>query len=359
MLCSLQRHAAFPQDLEEIDVKTPRAVCVGEGLVVLVAEAGPLESSETFHRTSGGAEANVARVFAQLGVDAAWVSRVGNDGFGRYLVRQLADAGVDTSGVWIDDERPTGMYIKERGSGSGDRYDLASGDSAMTYFRAGSAASALSPSDIGEEASELVSRADLIHFTGITVAISDSAAELTRALMDRSTTVSFDLNYRPALWKSRSGTAADVLGEHVRGSDVVSMGADEAALVFGTSDPAELRRMFPQPQHLVIKNDAHTVTAFEGAARVDVPALKLDVVEKIGAGDAFAGGYLTALLLGRSSVERVRFGHLCAAGALTGHGDIASVLPLDVLIRLAELDDAGWATLDYAATAARCSEVSQ
>ncbi|KQU58074.1 sugar kinase [Rhodococcus sp. Leaf278] len=334
-------------------------MCVGEGLVVLVAETGPLENSETFHRNSGGAEANVARVFAQLGVDAAWVSRVGNDGFGRYLVKQLAEAGVDTSGVTIDDERPTGMYVKERGSGSGDRYDLASGESAMTYFRAGSAASALSPTEIGESATELICRADLIHFSGITVAISDSAAQLTSALMDRSAIVSFDLNYRPALWKSRSGTAADVLGQHVRGSDVVSMGSDEAALVFGTSDPAELRRMFPQPEHLVIKNDAHTVTAFEGTARVDVPALRLDVVEKIGAGDAFAGGFLTGLLLGRSAVERVRFGHLCAAGALTGHGDIASVLPLDVLIRLAQLDDAEWATLDHAATVARLSEVSR
>ncbi|MGV8874924.1 MAG: sugar kinase [Rhodococcus sp. (in: high G+C Gram-positive bacteria)] len=340
-------------------MRTPRAVCVGEGLVVLVAEPGALENSDTFHRTSGGAEANVARVFAQLGVDATWISRVGNDGFGRYLVRQLAAAGVDVSGVAIDDERPTGMYVKERGSGSDDRYDLACGDSAMTYFRAGSAASALSPIGVHGHVSDLLSQADLIHFTGITVAISDSAADLTKALMDRPTTVSFDLNYRPALWKSRADAAVVVLGEHVRGSDVVSMGADEAASVFGSSDPAELREMFPEPKHLVIKNDAHTVTAFEGTDRVDVPALNLDVVEKIGAGDAFAGGYLTGLLLGRSAVERVRFGHLCAAGALTGHGDIASVLPLDVLIHLAGLDDADWARLDYASASARFSDVSQ
>ncbi|OZF45497.1 sugar kinase [Rhodococcus sp. 14-1411-2a] len=359
MLCSLQRKSAFPQEFEEIDVKAPRAVCVGEGLVVLVAEPGPLEKSNTFHRTAGGAEANVARVFGQLGVDASWISRVGDDGFGRYLVGQLIAAGVDTSGVTLDHERPTGMYVKQRGSGSGDRHDLACRDSAMTYFRAGSAASALSPTDIDGNAANLVARTDLIHFTGITVAISDTAADLTRYLMDQPTLVSFDLNYRPALWKSRPDTATDVLGEHVRGSDVVFMGADEAALVFGTSDPAELREMFPQPHHLVIKNDAHIVTAFEGAARIDVPALKLDVVEKIGAGDAFAGGYLTGLLSGRSSVERVRFGHLCAAGALTGQDDIASVLPLTVLTQLAELADADWARLDYAATAARHPEMSQ
>ncbi|WP_415977117.1 sugar kinase [Rhodococcus sp. 077-4] len=338
-------------------MKPPRAVCVGEGLVVLVAEPGPLDRSETFHRAAGGAEANVARVFGQLGVDAAWISRVGDDGFGRYLVDQLVAAGVDTSGVTIDDERPTGMYVKERGSGSGVRHDLAHGDSAMTYFRAGSAASALSPTDVDGNAADLVARADLIHFTGITVAISDTAAELTRCLTDRPTVISFDLNYRPALWKSRVDAAPALLGEQVGRSDVVFMGADEAALVFGTSDPAELREMFPQPQHLVVKNDAHTVTAFDGTARVDVPALRLDVVEKIGAGDAFAGGYLTGLLSHRSAVARVRFGHLCAAGALTGHGDIASVLPLDMLTELAELSDEKWATLDYMAASVRHSEV--
>lgn len=340
-------------------MKTPRAVCVGEGLVVLVAEPGPLEDSDTFHRMSGGAEANVASVFAQLGVDAAWISRVGDDGFGRYLVRQLTAAGVDTSGVAIDDVRPTGMYIKQRGSGSGTEYDLARGDSAMTYFRAGSAASALSPTGFDERASELVSDADLVHFTGITVAISNTAADLTRELLGRPAVVSFDLNFRPALWRSREAEAPEVLGEHVRGSDVVFMGADEAQSVFGTSNPDELRALFPEPRHLVIKNDAHTVTAFEGTARFDVPALRLDVVEKIGAGDAFAGGYLAGLLWGRSAAERVRFGHLCAAGALTGHGDIASVLPLDVLVQLAELDDCGWAAVDYAEVSARGSELLQ
>lgn len=330
----------------------PRVVCVGEGLAVLVADPGPLERSETFHRTAGGAEANVARVLVQLGIEAAWVSRVGDDGFGRYLVAELDAAGVDTSGVIVDSGRPTGLYIKERGSGSDHRHDLPLGDSAMTYYRSLSAATALSPNDIHDEVRAAIDCADIVHFTGITVAISPTAEQLTRSLMAGPSTVSFDLNYRPALWAGRSDDAARVLGEHVRGSDIVSMGADEAASVFGTSSPVELREMFPEPRHLVIKNDAHTVTAFEGVARVDVPALTLDVVEKIGAGDAFAGGFLAALLMGYSAAQRVRFGHLCAAGALTGHGDVAKVLPHDELAALAGIDDNAWATLDYAAVAA-------
>jgi 2-dehydro-3-deoxygluconokinase len=315
--------------------------------VVLVAEPGPLEESVTFHRSAGGAEANVARVFRELGVDASWISRVGDDGFGRYLVGQLNEAGVDTSAVTVDDARPTGMYVKQRGGGSGRPFDLARGDSAMTYFRNGSAASALSCVDLDGAARTLLDDADLVHFSGITVALSESAADLTRALLKESAIVSFDLNYRPALWRSDIGSAATILAEHVRGSDVVLMGADEASEVFGTADAEDLRDLFPQPRHLVIKNDAHTVTAFEGSVRTDVAALTLDVVEKIGAGDAFAGGFLTGLLTGKTAVERIRMGHLCAAGALTAHGDIASVLPVDTLHELAAVDDAEWSALDY------------
>ena len=99
----------------------PSAVTLGEGLAVLVARPGPLEDSATFDRTAGGAEANVATVLAQLDVDAGWVSRVGDDGFGRYLVADLARRGVDVSAVVIDPDRPTAVYVKERGSGSGRR----------------------------------------------------------------------------------------------------------------------------------------------------------------------------------------------------------------------------------------------
>lgn len=340
-------------------MRAPRAVCVGEGLVVLVAEPGPLEDSGSFQRSSGGAEANVARVFRQLGVDASWISRVGNDGFGRYVVGQLTEAGVDTSAVTVDDSRPTGMYVKQRGAGSGRPFDLARGDSAMTYFRNGSAASALSPADLGGVAGTRLRDADLVHFSGITVALSDSATNLTRALLETSTMISFDLNYRPALWKSDIAAAATILAEHVRGSDVVLMGADEATEVFGTGDAAELREIFPQPRLLVVKNDAHTVTEFDGSARTDVPALTLDVVEKIGAGDAFAGGYLTGVLTEKSAVERIRLGHLCAAGALTGHGDIASVLPVGVLDELVGMSDARWTTLDYSRVSALSTGVGR
>ena len=320
---------------------SPRAVCVGEGLVVLVAEPGALEDSATFSRTAGGAESNVARVLVQLGVSTSWISRVGDDGFGRYLVRQLDESGVDVSGVAVDASRPTGMYVKERGSGTGIGGDLGSGESRMTYFRTGSAASALSVEDLS---AELIDAAEVVHFSGITVALSESAESMTRALLASPSSVSFDLNFRPALWGSRIDRAPLILADHVRASDIVLMGADEAELVFGICDPAALRAEFPEPRHLIVKNDAHVVTAFDGSSRVDVPALTLDVVEKIGAGDAFAGGFLAGLLTKASAVERVRLGHLCAAGALTAHGDVATVPTTSDLAAALSLSDARWSS---------------
>lgn len=323
---------------------SPRVVCVGEGLVVLVAEPGALEDSASFSRSAGGAESNVARVLTQLDVSAAWVSRVGDDGFGRYILRQLDAAGVDVSGVTVDRSRSTGMYVKERGAGTGAAHDLALGESRMTYFRSGSAASALCAGDLPVE---LIRRAQIVHFSGITVALSESAESTTRSLLAGDSVVSFDLNFRPALWGNRIGEAPAVLAEHVRGSDIVLMGADEAEAVFGIGDAASLRAEFPEPRHLVVKNDAHVVTAFDGSSRVDVPALTVDVVERIGAGDAFAGGFLAGLSKDISAVECVRLGHLCAAGALTAHGDVAKVLSSSSRNAALGLSDDEWSRVMF------------
>lgn len=328
----------------------PRAVTVGEGLAVLIARPGPLELSDLFERGAGGAEANVAVVLAQLGIAAAWLSRVGDDGFGRYLVAQLAASGVDVGAVAVDTERPTGLYLKERGSGSDAAHDLPALASRMHYYRAGSAASALSPADLATPAARaLLDHADLVHFTGITPALSASASALTRTLLrtPRRSLVGFDLNYRPALWGSRLDTAADELAAHIRGADVVLLGADEAAELFGTGDPAALRATFPEPAQLIVKNDRHSVTGFDGDTAVEVPALTLEITERIGAGDAFAGGYLAALLHGADLRTRLRYGHLCAAAALTAPGDAAKLPPAQQLRHLASLPEPAWAALRY------------
>ncbi|WP_035276096.1 sugar kinase [Actinoalloteichus caeruleus] len=320
--------------------RPPRAVCVGESMVVLVPHrTGPLEHAEEFRRYAGGAESNVAGALAGLGVDTSWVSRLGDDGFGRYLRADIADRGVDVSAVEIDPLRPTGLYVKETGDGTGD---LPAGRSRMHYYRAGSAASAMSPDLVsGGPARDLLDRADLVHVTGITAGISDSATDLLWHLLSRprpSTTVSFDLNWRPGLWHGRDPA---VLGRLCALADVVLLGADEAAEVLGSSSPARLRELLPNPDMLVVKNDAHDAIAVDRTgAEVVVPALDVEVVEPVGAGDAFAAGYLAGTLRDLPVAHRLRLGHLCAARALAVPGDHGvPPSPATITALLARADD--------------------
>jgi len=98
----------------------PEAVCLGESMAVLLPERpGPLDTVDGFRVALGGAESNVAGALAALGVRSGWISRVGDDGFGRRLRAGVAARGVDVSAVTVDPTRPTGIYLKEVGGSSG------------------------------------------------------------------------------------------------------------------------------------------------------------------------------------------------------------------------------------------------
>ncbi|MFC5910938.1 sugar kinase [Streptacidiphilus monticola] len=306
-----------------VDAALPQAVCLGESMAVLLPEQpGPLDAVGGFRSAVGGAESNTACVLAGLGVPSAWISRVGADGFGRRLTGELAARGVDVSAVAVDPHRPTGLYVKETG-GSAHPHDLGAGRSRLHYYRAGSAASALSPELLADPAAaRLIGAARLLHLSGITPALSDSCLALVRALLAlprNGRTVSFDLNWRPALWRDRDPA---LLRNLLDAADVVLLGADEAEAALGTGDPGELRALLPRPRSLVVKQDAHVATALDRDGTVTVqPALRVEVVEPTGAGDAFAGGYLAGLLHGLDQRGRLRLGHLAAACALTSPGD--------------------------------------
>jgi 2-dehydro-3-deoxygluconokinase len=313
----------------------PDAVCIGESMALLVpGESGPPERVRTWVRSVGGAESNVACNLVRLGVPTRWVSALGDDPFGRAVLADVASFGVDTSGVTIDPARPTGLYIKESN---------ASG-SPVRYYRAGSAASALGPM--------LLSTMDLagvrlVHVSGITAALSDSCLELMRALVlaPREYLLSFDLNWRPALWANRQ---RDALRGLANAADVVFAGDDEAAAVFGTGDPMALREMLPDPAMLVIKHGARGASVIERDQPVFQPALRVEVVEPVGAGDAFAAGFLAATLAGDDVVRRLRAGHLQAATALRTHDDVGPPLPDGVAESLLDADAATWAAAELA-----------
>ncbi|WP_396287761.1 sugar kinase [Amycolatopsis sp. PS_44_ISF1] len=295
------------------------------------AEPGPPEQVRRWLRTIGGAESNVACHLPALGVRSGWVSAVGDDPFGRALVREIAAAGVDVSGVSVDPVRPTGLYVKESGAHG----------SPVRYYRAGSAASGMGPGllpglDLGD--------VRVLHLSGITPALSESCLALVRALLDAprgDTLVSFDVNHRPALWAGRD---AAVLAELAARADIVLTGDDEAARVWGTGEPARLRERLPAVGTLVVKHGEHGATLVEGSAPpVFAPALRVDVVEPVGAGDAFAAGFLAATLRGADPATRLRRGHLQAAATLLTHDDVGPPLAPDVLERLVHAGEDEWA----------------
>lgn len=165
----------------------------GETMAMLVAEqTGDLAAVEHFHKRIAGADSNVAIGLSRLGFNVAWLSRVGADSLGRFVVETLIKEGLDCSHVAVDHQHPTGFQFKSRNDDGSDPQ--------VEYFRRGSAASHLSSPSITDS---LLSARHL-HATGIPPALSASAREMSFELMTRmrhaGRSVSFDPNLRPSLW---------------------------------------------------------------------------------------------------------------------------------------------------------------
>ncbi|WP_436844338.1 sugar kinase [Streptomyces canus] len=346
----------------------------------LPSRPGRLADVPSFDRAIGGAESNVACGLAAAGFAVRWVSRVGADGFGDHLIETVGGYGVDTSAVGRDPSRPTGVYFRTAGDRATDAHEVA-------YYRAGSAASAMSVENVDLAA---VRAGRVLHLSGITAALSDDCLGLLRELTAPGAgrpVVSFDVNHRAGLWRDAEGPR--VLLELARRADIVFVGEDEAEEAWGVvGGPAAVRRVLPEPVVLVVKQGGRGATAFVsaaggggpvaprgGAARqynpaplggsthatpvatgdthvrpaaaqvTFVPALTVDVVATTGAGDAFAAGFLSATLRELPLRDRLRHGHLWAAAALTAPGDLAAPPARAHADRLAAVGDDTWGTL--------------
>ncbi|MFI9781278.1 sugar kinase [Streptomyces sp. NPDC051956] len=296
------------------------AVCLGETMAqVTPADGAGLEHSGELRLAVAGAESTVAQYLADLGHGAAWVSRVGDDPFGRRIVAAVASRGVDVTGVRRDTSAPTGVYFKDpRPDGT-----------RVHYYRAGSAASRMSAADA--DGIDLTG-VRLLHLTGITPALSDTCAVLVAALLERAagtkTMVSFDINHRPALWSSR-GEAAEALLDLARRADIVLVGRDEGETLWGTATAQDIRDHIAPRGTLVVKDGAVGATEFTDETQEFVAAPAVDVVEAVGAGDAFAAGYLSGLLDGAAPRERLALGHRLAGRTLRSIEDYVPISPKD------------------------------
>ena len=247
---------------------------------------------------------------AQAGLSSAWVGVVGDDVLGHRIRRSIERLGVDTRWVTYDSAAPTGVYFKDPGHG-------------VLYYRSGSAASRMSPATV---ASIPLEDADIVHLSGITPALSASCAALVDMVFERvaasSATLSFDVNYRPSLWPE--GAAAAVLRTLTSRADVVFVGRDEAQALWGCSTADDVRALLPEPGRVVVKDNDVGATEFSADGSVFEPAIPTEVLEAVGAGDAFAAGYLAGLLRGAAAHDRLRAGHERARLVLLSTSDFVA-----------------------------------
>ena len=284
----------------------------GETMAVLRGP-GPLRLGGSLELSVAGAESNVAIGLARLGHQAGWVGRVGADEPGELVQRTLRAEGVDVSGVTTDPSRPTGLMLAERRIG-----DLVR----VTYYRSGSAGSRLSPADILPRIGEGVR---LLHLTGITAALSDTARQCVTDAAARareaSVTVSVDVNYRARLWTPAEARATllPLTGQ----ADIVFASADELAMLAGHDDVqvAAQEMLARGAGQVVVKRGADGATAYADGATVSVPARQVTVADVVGAGDAFVAGYLSAHLDGAGTRDCLDRATVTAAFAIARSGD--------------------------------------
>jgi Sugar kinases, ribokinase family len=286
-------------------------IAIGETMMMVTpARAEPLMTAEDVHLHAGGAESNVACHVAQLGTPAAWVSVLGDDVLGHRIRRAIDLHGVDTRWVTFDPSAPTGVYFKDPGNG-------------VLYYRGGSAASRMSPATV--EAVPLEG-AGVVHLSGITPALSASCAALVDVVFERVAAspakLSFDVNHRAALWQE--ATAATVLRELAARADIVFVGRDEAQSLWGCETAADVRALLPEPERLIVKDGDVGATEFTADGNVFEPAIPTEVLEAVGAGDAFAAGYLAAELNGQGMRDRLRAGHERARLVLLSTSDFVA-----------------------------------
>jgi 2-dehydro-3-deoxygluconokinase len=316
-------------------------VTLGEAMVRLTPTAFQrLEQAHSFDAYVGGGELNVAVAAARLGIASRWVSRLPENALGHMIANRAREQGVDVRVEWTADDR-AGLYFAELGA--------APRASSVLYDRAGSAISRITPGSV--DWPSVFDGARWFHVSGITPALSESAAKVTAeslvAAKKAGLTVSYDLNYRSKLWSAeRARSVQEPLMRHV---DVLMTTEEDTRVVFGIGAEAKDRyeRVDTEPYEQVARTlenqfdlRAVAITVREnprvllntwsaivvaGGAVHRAPRYEVEVVDRIGAGDAFSAGLIVSRLENRGWDEAVRFATAASALKHSIPGDFCLV----------------------------------
>jgi 2-dehydro-3-deoxygluconokinase len=283
-----------------------------------------LERAQSLALHPGGAEANMLGALAALGRRCAWVSGLPKNPLGQLIENHLLLSRVYTGHiVWFDEGR-VGTYYLE--------FATPPRATQVYYDRADSCAARLRPEQIDWN---LVLDTRLIHLTGITPALSPSCLAVTQEAIRRAkeagVAVSFDINYRAKLWSE--ATAAEVLTSLIQGVDILSCGQGDAARIFkATGSPEEIIRKLAEisgAKTVVTSLADEGVMAWDGNEFYHAPARPVQIVDRLGAGDALAAGVIHGWLDG-DLAKGLEYGTALAAICLSLHGDVVVTTPEEV-----------------------------
>ena len=301
-------------------------VTLGEVLLRLsIPSPGRFETARQLDVQIGGAEANVAAAGARLGLSTAWISALPANAWGERIRRELTGHGVDCGHVRSVDGARLGVYFLE--------YGVPPRPIRVLYDRRDSAFAGLSEADVDWTP---VREARLFHVSGVTPALGESARGLVRRAVGEAAAVSFDVNYRANLWPpDEARRFADSILPEVR---YLFVGRAEARTVFDLDGPVEqlleaLARRAPRATVALLQGEDGSTVLDGGRLVRPSRRLAVQVVDPIGAGDAYVAGFLAAVLQGRSVEEAVDRAGAVAALKCSTWGDIA-------LIDAREVDDA-------------------
>ena len=300
-------------------------ITLGETMLRLVPPGTlRLGQSGSLDLSFGGAESNVAANLARLGRRVSWWSRLPDNPLGHQLAGVLRSHGVDTGDVLYRDGERLGVYFIEYGT---DPRGIR-----VLYDRANSAASHMRPADVPDA---WLASGRWLHLTGITPALSDTCRATVQHAIDTAkangASVSFDVNYRALLWPPDA--AGSALAPFCAAADVVFVALRDAHNLFGAAGDAQTVASTLQAKWggmLIVTDGDSGAAACDGADPVFVPALPATVIDRIGAGDAFASGVIDRLLDGLPLTDALRYGAALAALKLSIPGDIAQVTRAEV-----------------------------
>lgn len=290
-------------------------VLFGETLVSLAGRADrPLDRGMCLDMTFAGAEVNVAIGLARLGHAARWISVVGDDPFGRMVVRGLRGEGVDVSAVQVNPCGPTAMMVKNRRPG---------GEPEVFYYRRGSAMSQATCSTFSTES---WSDAQALFLTGITPALSPTCREMVQDLVQSAESqgipIWLDPNHRRKLWSDED--ARQTLREMLPKTHIVLAGLSEGTMLTGYGDPKSIGDALLEAgaPRVIVKAAEEGTWYFDTTETIHAPAFPIDrIVDPVGAGDAFAAGVLSARLEGLTWEVAMRRGNALGAIACQTQGD--------------------------------------